>query len=815
MKRLLPALLVLVVFGFGLAACRGPLESEGAAAPRAAAPAIAWNGASDKAMAVNIDATASLRSNASGPKIASNAQSSEFPGILFIWDSKQSDNGYLKVKASLFDTYESFTLTAKESNSYWDFLIKPQTGQMQTADGCYVYFIPKSNNNKNINMVFVGDYRLLKDVFPPISFLPDPSSFTKEMVNLPNPFISWDGYRVTSSNWPSRRTEISQIMQHYMFGYKLPTKDAEPGKRVFTELTNITAGAAGAARTMTFTVTREETGTSTTFTSTIYLPSGTPPEGGWPVLLGIGSGSWASINAAGYARINYAQGQVDATDKGGDTDSTPIVRGAPNAAGTRNDVVIRLFPETNRFSGIPGPNAQFNNEEYRHPTSDYDWVSDYGDLDAPGCFMNWAWGISLIIDAMEAQNLKPEAERLVYLNPLRFGIIGVSRNGKTALLAAAMDVRIAGAAPMSTCAGGLNIDRFVSVAVNEADSRKNYRQEGAIGRPNQTLLYTDFTYTAANGTPSSTPSNRPAGQTSTSWAPYNLAKTEGFGPFDGYGYVNKYFQYLKWDDALYVGNYRSPRVVTAEEALIDPTRDLNGGFPVEQSWPTGEMAIVWKSNFPTMTNLKDGYGVMRYTISFTPTENAAPSGGIQRPWAPQPAPDHRWRYPTSYSSRYFQMPLIYNHLNVHTRDHAGDWGYFANAPYDMHFLSALVAPRVLLMCGGIQDANGGHETVFMNYLASREVYRLLGAEKSVGIVAYTHGHAGVEQEGLDFIEMMNAAYEGRSPNSRLTPDSVDTYPYPINDPRSRYDYVKLNWAAPGYEPIANQVKRLVPENYSY
>ena len=126
---------------------------------RASASTVQWNGESDKAVAVNIDAVQNnTRKNASGPKITSNAHSADFPDLYFIWDSKQKDNGYLKVKASVFDKYERFTLTTKESNTYWDFIIAPQRGQRMTRDGCYVFYIPKVYNNKNINMVFVSEF---------------------------------------------------------------------------------------------------------------------------------------------------------------------------------------------------------------------------------------------------------------------------------------------------------------------------------------------------------------------------------------------------------------------------------------------------------------------------------------------------------------------------------------------------------------------------------------------------------------------------------------------------------------------------------
>ena len=129
------------------------------AAKAPASSTVQWNGESDKAVALKIsELQNNTRKNASGPKITSNAHSADFPDLYFIWDSKQKDNGYLKVRATVFEKYDKFTLTTKESNTYWDFPIAPQHGQRKSSDGCYVFYIPKVYNNKNINMVFVSEF---------------------------------------------------------------------------------------------------------------------------------------------------------------------------------------------------------------------------------------------------------------------------------------------------------------------------------------------------------------------------------------------------------------------------------------------------------------------------------------------------------------------------------------------------------------------------------------------------------------------------------------------------------------------------------
>ena len=148
-----------------------PNDYAGMPKARSVIDPIVWNGECDRAVAVEIGYVETKRDNASGPKIASNAHSADFPGIYFIWDSKQKDNGYLKVSSLLFNDLSSFTLTSKETFKFFDFLIEIQPGQVKTDDNCYVFFIPKVYGNKNINMVFVSSS---KQKIQGFDELPDP-----------------------------------------------------------------------------------------------------------------------------------------------------------------------------------------------------------------------------------------------------------------------------------------------------------------------------------------------------------------------------------------------------------------------------------------------------------------------------------------------------------------------------------------------------------------------------------------------------------------------------------------------------------------
>jgi len=152
-------LTTILALGLMFGACKKDEETSADGSKSGAAKgAVVWNGEVDKAVAVNIQDVPSARTNASGEKIPSNAHSAKYPGIYFIWDSKQKDNGYLKVAGYVFEQWESFVLTSKEGNKYFDFPISIQPGQQMTADGGYVFFIPRALNNKNINMVFLEEF---------------------------------------------------------------------------------------------------------------------------------------------------------------------------------------------------------------------------------------------------------------------------------------------------------------------------------------------------------------------------------------------------------------------------------------------------------------------------------------------------------------------------------------------------------------------------------------------------------------------------------------------------------------------------------
>ena len=171
-----------------------------------------------KALAAEVFPFESPRTNASGPKIPSNAHSTDFPGLYFYWADKQkAEECYLLVEVEKFEHYEGFVLTKKVSNTYWDYAIgKAEKENIITANGkdWYLYKIPsgkvyydwveedgesiavlrdhelKQNGNGsfNINMVFISAWKEFGKEFSKIEDNPIVEekyvvSFTKEVID--------------------------------------------------------------------------------------------------------------------------------------------------------------------------------------------------------------------------------------------------------------------------------------------------------------------------------------------------------------------------------------------------------------------------------------------------------------------------------------------------------------------------------------------------------------------------------------------------------------------------------------------------------
>jgi dienelactone hydrolase len=208
---------------------------------------------------------------------------------------------------------------------------------------------------------------------------------------LPNVMKMANGARVkTPQDWKERREEIKAMLLHYEYGHMPPPPNNLRAEVVSTE--PVFDGAAQLVR-LTLKMGPEE---KVQIQAAVYVPAG---NGKKPVLLAI--------------EPVWKTGLMPAAQKA-------IQRGYIFAGYDRHD----LDPDdADRSNGV-------------HPLyPDYDWAT----------LAAWAWGASRVVDYLHSRD---------DVDTARIALTGHSRAGKTALLAAALDERIAIVAPHGSGAGG-------------------------------------------------------------------------------------------------------------------------------------------------------------------------------------------------------------------------------------------------------------------------------------------------------------------------------------------------------------------------
>jgi hypothetical protein len=220
-----------------------------------------------------------------------------------------------------------------------------------------------------------------------------------ENPEFPNPFVMGDGQAVTTkAQWACRHRELRNMFEKYETGPKTDAPAEVTGSVADYVAPPVAEGAMapqGPAPNSTLTVNISDgAGKTATFNVNITYPTtGSAP---YPAMIGLNGGSLNRTRLAeqGVALINF---QV-------------------------NDV----RPENDRSAGA------FTN---------FTGSQDTGSL------MAWAWGVSRVIDALEAT---PDAN----IKADRLGITGCSRLGKGALMVGAMDSRLALTIPQESGSGG-------------------------------------------------------------------------------------------------------------------------------------------------------------------------------------------------------------------------------------------------------------------------------------------------------------------------------------------------------------------------
>jgi hypothetical protein len=117
------------------------------------------------------------------------------------------------------------------------------------------------------------------------------------------------------------------------------------------------------------------------------------------------------------------------------------------------------------FGGLPVPAGVatifFNNDEIAQQQGGSSrgrgkFYDLYGSGHSAGALTAWAWGVSRILDALELTRAQTN------IDPTRIGVTGCSRNGKGAMVAGALEPRIALTLPEESGAGGAGCWRIAA-----------------------------------------------------------------------------------------------------------------------------------------------------------------------------------------------------------------------------------------------------------------------------------------------------------------------------------------------------------------
>ena len=213
--------------------------------------------------------------------------------------------------------------------------------------------------------------------------------------------------RVSSpADWEKRREEILELYQHYVYG-RLPGDGISVSSAVGDTAWDNTVK-------MTVTVARGEKTAS--FSALVTLPRGQAPETGFPCYIEYGflwggAAPSPSPNCVAAAERGYAGVTYIPTDVAGDN-------------GLHLGAFYALYP------------YELTNAEF------------------PGVLAVWGWGVSRIVDALEG-----DAGRRMNIDASCCIVAGVSRYGKSALVAGAYDPRIRVTVPSCSGAGGAAVFR--------------------------------------------------------------------------------------------------------------------------------------------------------------------------------------------------------------------------------------------------------------------------------------------------------------------------------------------------------------------
>jgi type 1 glutamine amidotransferase len=256
--------------------------------------------------------------------------------------------------------------------------------------------------------------------------MPDPDKLPANK-DLPDPLVMLDGSRVkTADDWANkRRPELKKLFQHYMYG-ELPRPRAVQAKVVHEDAKAL--GGKATLREIRLTIGKAPG---------VYVLLVVPNDRKGPVPVFVGMNFSGNHSLVDDPKVRIPDGWMYPNRPGvKDNRATEAGRGKAKDTWALDQAIARGYAVATLYNGDVDPDQKEKRGGLR-PHIDPD--------EKAGTIAFWAWGLHRVIDHLVARD---------ELDPKRIIVVGHSRLGKTALLAAAFDERIALSIPHQAGCGG-------------------------------------------------------------------------------------------------------------------------------------------------------------------------------------------------------------------------------------------------------------------------------------------------------------------------------------------------------------------------
>jgi len=187
-------------------------------------------------------------------------------------------------------------------------------------------------------------------------------------------------------------------------------------------------------------------------------------------------------------------------------------------------------------------------------------------------------------------------------------------------------------------------------------------------------------------------------------------------------------------------------------------------------------------------------------------------------WTRNPGPPNSWgriqvlaqarsETPGWFSARFSQLQDLHVGLSL---DKDSNPGIVCTMPFDAHYIAALIAPRIIYYEDGYNTVRNNPEGQWANWLICDELYQMYAEEKNEpaiiwrnAIKMYDIEHMHYSYQNEDEYDLVTAIYADIQPNAKFR-----TPPFPVDDPRYRWDFNRMDFGRPGKPTIAERVRRM-------